>query len=455
MGDRELVLHAGPSLCCPETGAQSRVSRFEFLLFQILFLLVALYKLQLLFPVLSKLHLREILYVYLYARLFISHRPPLTKILFLLSLMLGLSALVGVLTFVGYGPEMAAKGFMRFVNAMLLGPLAVVYVRDERDVKRMVNLWVFVVMLGAATAVYQFMGGDLPIFDDSYYAGKEHNEAIGMYVRFQTLLGESNVGGMAAPIVLLSLIYLVESKLWIAVAYIAAVILLVLSMSKAGIAGVMFVLFLVAAAHLKRRCCVSDFIWRKALVLLVTTVVALVAIFAVVPDAADMTRLYSEGTAARMTGSKEFESGTMSLGEDLAYRLYGIQADGLRLVMRQSDLYPINVLIGSTYGVVGSAAMEVRGDADTFHPHNSIAEVYFAGGLAMLFTFLALLFVVARKLYRLSLDDRTFTCLFIAFLLMLAILPTYPVIYEPIMGSLFWVTIGISGNAVFGANRSA
>ena len=65
-----------------------------------------------------------------------------------------------------------------------------------------------VACLGAISGVYQFMGGDLSALTGGYVTSR------GEAMRFMTLLGEPNVGGMASSIILLAAVYIVRNQIW-------------------------------------------------------------------------------------------------------------------------------------------------------------------------------------------------------------------------------------------------
>lgn len=451
MGNMELAMDNCFRPIKIEAASIGRAWRLDFALFQILFLLLMLYRLQFIFPIIAKCHLREVIYVYLYVRVLFSYQIRLTRILFVLFIMIMVSVVVAILTYSSYGAEMAVKGLMRFVNVMLLGPLAAVFLKDERDLIRMLNLLIFVAALGAATGIYQLMGGDLPIFDnEKYITARDYDMMAGpVQFRFQTLLGDPNVGGMASSILLAGIVYLVRSKLWMMLAYASMLVLLVTSISKAGVAGCGLAMITMAILHRKRIYRVTAEMRHKIVILVVISFALIALLSSFAPVLFNLAKEYYNSTQARLSGS----GGTDSLVSDLYYRAYELQKDGLQLAQNESDFYPLDVLLGSTYGIAGSAAGDVRGDANVHGPHNSLAEIYFVGGLMMLGVFCTLLVLVMRSLYLLAEGDGVLAWLFVSFVVLVSYLPSYPIIYEPVLGSIFWMAMGVAANPAFSPRK--
>jgi hypothetical protein len=147
------------------------------------------------------------------------------------------------------------------------------------------------------------------------------------------------------------------------------------------------------------------------------------------------------------------QNNNSSLVADLSNRLFGKTLEGVKFAMEESDFYALNFLVGSSYGVAGSAAYTLRDKKATL-PHNSFSEIYLVGGCFLLLLFIKILFNTLNKIWINSVVNPKYKPWLICFLLMIAFLPTYPIIYEPIIGSLFWLLIGVAANPNFSANKN-
>ena len=105
-----------------------------------------------------------------------------------------------------------------------------------------------------------------------------------------------------------------------------------------------------------------------------------------------------------------------------------------------------NVVWGSSFGLAGTAAEEVRGSEVVIAPHNGFSETFFVGGVLMLLLFLGMLFFVFRRLWWLSKGDNLFAVLLGSFILCVAFTMGYPVMSNIFVGSLFWLAIGVAAN---------
>ena len=416
----------------------SRRRAFDLTLLFCLFALVLLYRLTLVAPWIVDFRVRESLFAILYCRILFFYRIPLTRLTLLVFLYLALCALVGLHTYYLYGSEMAAKGFMRFVNVALLAPLVAVLITSNRQVTALLGVWLGVAALGAASGVYQMMGGDLAALTGAYASDR------GDVIRHMTLLGEPNVGGMSSPLVLLLALFAVERPLWRFALVLVSVVLLVISVSKAAMAG--FALAMLMTAWLQR--------WRGRAVRLGHAVVAGIATFVAVatllaaltmlaPDVVTTIKLYAGTGWQALRGEQETSP---SIVTDLNDRLFVMFRSGLERAQAESRNYALNIVVGSSYGIAGSAAQEVRGEDLVITPHNGFAETYFVGGVVLVVEFVALIVLAAIRLRRLSKQRKMYVGLFAGFILCTLFTLAYPLMYAIFLGAFFWVCVGVASN---------
>jgi hypothetical protein len=387
---------------------------------------------------------RELLYAILYIRVFLFYRARMTKILFLVYLYLGYCLFVGIHTFYLYGSEMGILGFMRFVNVALLAPLVAIMITRKQQLKIFINIWLTVACLGAVSGIYQFMGGDLSALTGGYLASR------GETMRFMTLLGEPNVGGMASSIILLAAVYIVQNHIWKIVTAFVAIVLLVLSVSKAGLAGFALALLLIVFLQFKR----SDRLIRiksKRIAIFSVCLCGFVAVFLLVltfSNSVVMNKVlvYAQTAVTAILGEGDPIDVSPSFIDDLSTRLFTMTSAGIELAKRESSFYLFNVMFGSSFGIAGTAAEEIRGQELIITPHNGFSEIYFVGGILMLILFLVVLFFVFRRLWRMSKGDNLFVALLASFIICVAFTLGYPIMYNIFVGSLFWIAIGVAAN---------
>lgn len=409
--------------------------RVDIALFGFLLLLILAYQLQLLLAPIYDLRVRELLYLYLYLRVLVFYRMRLTPGLLAVVAFLILCAFAAMHTYLVYGAGMAVPSFLRFVGVALLAPLAAAIFTNFRQVEVFVTMWLAVVALGAATAVYQLLGGDLSWLVQDYLALR------GSLMRFKTLLGEPNVGGMASIIIYVFAVLSFRSWIWKSFLLVAALILLVLSVSKAGIAGFIIATTLMIALH-----------YRSGIRISTAKKVAAFAVGSLILGALVMGfsgELRQNFGDYAMSGLRAFLGSDLdnkNLVTDLSNRLTGRALEGTKIAYAQSSFYPLNVLAGSSFGVAGSVASELRGDAAIL-PHNSLLEIYLVGGILLLAVFLIVLFTSFQRLWAERRANGFRMALLIGFLVMVAFAAGYPIIYEPVLGSFFWLVVGVAANA--------
>jgi hypothetical protein len=421
------------------------ISRFlDLIIFAVLFIFIILYQLQLIAPWISSLRVRELLYIYLYIRICFFYRITLNYSLFLIFLFLGYAVFVGINTYLFYGLEMAIEGFVRFINVALIAPLSSVLFTSVKQVKFFIYVWLVIVLLGAATAIYQLIGGELPWLVQDYIAIR------GDLVRFKTILGEPNVGGMASVFVyvfaLLSIRYIWLKLLFLNIAF----LLLILSISKAAITT--FVLATVIIVSFKLRHGFQIKKKKKYYFSFIFLIVLLIFILLKNTELIQSFGRYGTTVIVAFLGIGDNEGTDYGVIADLLDRILGKTIEGVRLAMEQSNFYLLDFLVGSSYGIAGTAAYNIRGDAAML-PHNGFLEIYLVGGIFMLIIFILILFITTKNLWIFFVKNYNFLflSLFICFLLAIFLLPTYPIIYEPVIGALFWLIVGVAANWNFGS----
>jgi len=407
---------------------------FDIFVFSILFVFILLPRLQFTASWIVRFKIRELLYIALYFRMIIFYKIHLTKNLIAVFIFLFYSIFIGFHTFFLYGSDLAIQGFLRFINVALLAPLAATIFQDLKDVKYFINIWLSVVVIGAFSALYRFFGGDLSFLQLPHYISLR-----GSLVRFHTILGEPNIGGMAAVIVYIYSILHVSIWPLKFILLLTSIILLYLSLSKAALGG--FILATILLVF-----CYSKFLFntkrkinpqlRKILLYIVMVIIVLVIMANIGIDF----KKYISTSFLAFHGTDE----NPGAYEDIIYRSIIKPYSGVKLALKESDFYVLNFLMGSSFGIAGSAARTIRGELAIL-PHNSFLEIYLVGGMIMILIFITILYLTYKKL-NIKSKNIFYQPILLSFFIIVLLMFTYPIIYEPVIGSFFWLIVGISSN---------
>lgn len=428
-------------------------SQFDFAMLTVVVALTLLYNLQLLVPLFSSLFVRQALIVVLYARLIIRGRslafgtPPA------LLVFLGLSAVVMLHTAVSFDWHLAASGFTRFVNVAILAPLAVALVTSQARLRTLIALWFTAIGLGLATDLYQVFGGHMAWLVQGYVSGRCD------LPRFKTILGEPNVGGMAAAITAIGAVLLFR-PLWLRIVGAGlSILFVILSLSRAAL--LIVVIGALAASVLEaprlRQAWRRPHARRRA-------VLAILAILAggIAVDQVPGIHAYFVTIVASFTGDCAIVSNDISdlgtyYGEenDIFFSLHDRAFDrvGIGLSLMGAAAAAANTLVrlfvslfGLGFGVAGSVAVELRGSPPALLPHNGFLEIFLVGGPTLLASFVVL---VVQAGWRLILFRRRWPSPMTSFMVIsyaVLVLATmgYPVFYHPVVGLLFWLIVAVS-----------
>jgi hypothetical protein len=314
---------------------------------------------------------------------------------------------------------MAVKGFMRFVNVALLAPLVANMVTSKQQLRKFLYIWLAVAYLGAASGIYQFMGGNLDILT------------------------------AASSSVLLIAVFVVRNSFFKLCTAMLSIVLLTLSVSKAGLVGLGIALILIIFQQHRMRNGIFRIRFQTALFAVLISGIAIV--FSIVltfsnSTLIDKVKLYAQTAVTAFVGSGDPDHVSPSIVHDLYNRLFKMTLEGIELAKAESSFYILNVFFGSSFGIAGTAAEEIRGGDLIITPHNGFAETYFVGGVLMLFLFILLIYFAHRRLRWLSQKDYMFGALMASFIICVAFTVGYPIMSNIFVGSLFWLTIGAAAS---------
>ena len=407
---------------------------FDVFVFSILFVFVLLPQLQFIANWIVRFKIRELLYFVLYFRMIIFYKIHLTKNLIAVFIFLFYSIFIGFHTFFLYGSDLAIQGFLRFINVALLAPLAATIFQDLKDVKYFINIWLSVVVIGAFSALYQFFGGDLSFLQLPHYISLRSG-----LIRFRTILGEPNIGGMAAVIVYIYSILSVSIWPLKFILLLTSIILLCLSLSKAALGSFVLATILLVFCYYKFLFNTKRKINPQLRKILLYIVMAIIVLVIMANIGIDFKKYISTSFLA-FHGTDE----NPGAYKDIIYRLIIKPYSGVKLALKESDFYVLNFLMGSSFGIAGSAARTIRGELAIL-PHNSFLEIYLVGGMIMILIFINILYLTYKKL-KLKSKSIFYQPMLLSFFIIVLLMFTYPIIYEPVMGSFLWLIIGVSCN---------
>jgi hypothetical protein len=411
------------------------VDELNFFAFALLFGLGLLFELQMVFPIIASLQLRQALIVLLFIALFLRagtwRRAETASLL----VFLGLCVAVGAATALRFGPSLAVAGLTRFINVAVVAVFATQLITTTARLRLLIIMWFVVVLGGLGTALYQLGGGDMPWLVGDYYSGRAD------LLRYKTILGDPNVGGMSAAITLVGGLLLAR-PLWLKLVIVAlSLLLIILSLSKAAL--VLAAIGLVMAAVIE-----GPQLARLRAARPRTAAMAVLVILGAGVGAAFVPVLsrYEAISIAALAGAQD--PAGQSVGYAVADRAFFRVEQGLELLAEMPPSRLVDYVLGGSYGLAGSVAVSARGEPPAFLPHNGYLEIFLVGGIILLASFLAVVIQGAQNLLALrrsGLPEMRF--LIIALAMLLIMLGGYPIMYEPILGSLFWLIIGASFNA--------
>lgn len=328
----------------------------------------------------------------------------------------------GVHTYFLSDVELAIHATARFANVMMLAPIAAVLLLHSRQFHKVFHIFLAIFVLAMATLLYQYWGGHI----DRLVRG--YNAIRGDLVRYMTVVGEPNVGGMLASLVFVLGVTLVGRRsialLWATL----AVTLVFFSLSKAAILGLTVGLLAGSLLHDSHER--VEYFFRIA----VSGVIGL-ALLKII-GAEDYIRVAVESVLGSIRGEP-------SALEDFQYRQGSIDWNA---IFSQSGIPSwASYLFGASFKYVGSAALEIRGpDAGVVLPHNSYLELFFSGGMFLLGLVLFLMVRAGQALFssRGTVNWLTDRCALICLTMLSVWMLVYPVIYEPVTGCLLWLIVG-------------
>ncbi len=328
----------------------------------------------------------------------------------------------GVHTYLLSDAELAIHATSRFVNVMALAPLAGVLLLHSKQLEKVFQIFFVVCLIAMASLLYQYWGGNLNRLVQGYVAIR------GDLIRFMTLVGEPNVGGMLGSLIFVMGITLSKRRLIGVLWGSLAVALVIFSLSKAALLGLGIGLLIGSLFYGPNE--------RQEALFRITASGAMGLGLMWIIGADDYIRVIVDSVLGDIRGEP-------SAFEDFQFRqgsLYSYSTP-IKLYIPQWVSY----FLGTSFLNVGSAAQEIRGlDVGVILHHNSYSELFLTGGLLLLGL---VLFLMVRAGYTLFKSRGTGSwptdrCALICLTMLSAWMLVYPVIYEPVTGCLLWIIVG-------------
>jgi len=423
---------------------QFSLRKMDFAIFCVLFVFVISYQIQLLFPAFATFYLREILYAYLYVRVLFFYKHRFSSFVICMGTFVFVSLLAAVNTFFQYqdfGLPLAIGSLLRFLNVALLAPLAAVLLQNVKRVRFVLGLWASVVFVGFLTVFYQFNGGDIQWLVQKYIAIRAN------LVRYKSFLGEPNVGGMCAVLLLVIAFWGTHNKplrwIGIGVAYFCGL----MSLSKAAFIGglivCLFVAFYESFNFEIKKVVLPNRRLRENFLVLGFWVVIFLFSAPLFEYAVALLRSFSGNEIGEPSALLDFRERAVSMkyGGDFGDRAFFVNYDPFfKYVTWLKNAW---FFIGQSFGRAGSVALAMN-VPKAVGPHNGYLEMFIVGGFFMLGAFLTMQWLTLKTFVKTALTgDSTAKTLLLLFVILSIFMLGYPNIYEPVTGSLFWVLIGV------------
>ncbi len=413
--------------------------KIDIFVFFILLLFIMLYQVQLVFEWISILRVRELLYAYLYIRIIFFYKLKIPYASLLVIAYLAYSIFIFFHTMMIYDMTLALQGFMRFVNVALLAPLATTIIANKKQLQFIINLWCIVFFIGFITAFYQLIGGDLSWLLGDYIAVR------GGLVRAKTLLGEPNIGAMASIFIISYAFYGALKSFWRTLLVVISSLFIIISLSKAAIAGLIVFVCLSLLINYKAIGYYKTKNVIKLMQLIIIFTFIIITLVFLLPEVNIIIDRYFNVAISAFTGTGEIQGTTKGIWHDLINRAYFYPQRYIENALSRSDTPLLHLIIGNSFGAAGSVArgLDIEG---AVLPHNSYLEIVLVGGLFMLIIFLFFIKTAYKRLMLIRKQDIGLSFLVFWLILFVIFMISYPIIYEPFLGALFWIVVGVAFN---------
>jgi len=417
-----------------QTRSVDRYSIVDLIALHLLVLALCLYQLQYLFPLYKTYHLREIIYAYLFCRVALRYPFPDHALFKFITFFLTLALLIAIHTWYVTNSVVAVAGFTRFIHVALLAPLVALIVFRESQVRSLIYTWMAVVVLGAITVFAQLLEFDLKWLLGDYRTWR------GGVLRYKSLLGEPNVGGLAGVIFFILSIGYINNRIIKMICVGIAVFLVVFSLSKSALilfVGSGFIFILVASW---KWFSFRDLIFvREIFVSLLGALVWFIFINSFPLGG----KYISVGVLALFGADEESPGALLDLTNRMQFEFYGpFKADEESPSALLEAPGFMHLLFGQSFARAGSAATDL-GIQNAFLPHNMYLELFMVGGLLLLGIFSAMLCIGGYVLGKRLLFQKTNSgMLTIPLLIVVLYMLGYPNVYEPITATILWLALG-------------
>jgi hypothetical protein len=340
-----------------------------------------------------------------------------------------------VLTIPLFGLKAGVGGTIAFLNVAFLAPFISVWVINYQRLRVLLTILFFNIFLGSIFYFIQTLGYDLSMFFGHYAGGR------GGLNRYITNIGDPNAAGICGVILFYGVIAVIKNKVLKNIAIIAAIFLVVYSLSKAAYGAFLIAALLMLLFNWKYFVQVSKRPLQLKKIVFWGSIFALIVLLLAVffhNVIVFFLHYFCVGLRAFTGNSAQEHYGLLQDAHD---RVLGNLILGVSFAQQKlGAFWGWSLLVGGTYGIAGYGNT-------AFSPHNAILEVFLLGGGILLFIFLFLMWLKCKHFYRIY-KTHQYPPEALFFLIMFVLLSInlffYPM-YHPFLGALFWCVVAYRG----------
>lgn len=417
-----------------QTQGSDLYATVDLIVLHLLVLTLGLYQLQHLFPIYKTYHLREVIYAYLYCQIVFRYHFPANALFKLIIFFLILAFPIAIHTWHVSNSAVAVAGFTRFIHVALLAPLVALMISNESQLRSLIYTWMVVVFLGALTIFVQLLEFDLKWLLGDYLAMR------GGVLRYKSLLGEPNVGGLAGVIFFILSVGYIKNRIAKLACVGISVFLVIFSLSKSALILFFGSSLILILAALWKRFELRDFIFAREVFGSLLDALIWFLFINLFPLGS---KYISVGVLALFGADEESPSAVVDLTNRMQFEYWDLFQRSENVIRFELDGF-MHLLFGQSFARAGSAAVDL-GVSNAFLPHNMYLELFMVGGLLLLGVFCAMLCIAGYVLGRRLLFHKAISGIFIIPLVIVVLyMLGYPNVYEPITGIILWLALGMA-----------
>jgi len=308
---------------------------------------------------------------------------------------------------------------------LMIMPLSVIvffiYVKDEKVLFNVINLFIFISVLAALSYVYQYYFGAI-----EWFASGSGELKRGVNYRFSSLHGSITVSAVTLSLAFVSASYIYRSLTLRAIILPIILIGLIMSLQKASLINIVLILFLIFLFSESK---IKIFlIYLFASIILYFTIQTLYEFNNELIFVSHLYDLISHTLNTNLFEDKGLE------GDSLRFRLYGGAMGMISEYGSQMIIYGKGFVgAGSTMGIIGGQS------------HNTFWDLIFMGGF-IYFLLFVILIIATMKIFIKPQNkyDKIFAISNI--ILIVNCLQSSILFFQPVTSFIFWISIIYASN---------